>query len=285
MSFYNRSTTKIIIVEPQPMLRPRPFSGFSPVGAMFGSFMNMMSTFLMVQLMNRGNVGYNQGDMPYPYNNSVATRPYIPMSSAPSAPIGDTFVPRSSSYLYSSPGVVPASTAAASSSVATPTTVSTSTSVSSANNVTYGKKDLNFWKNLGYNPEKGQQLVNNAKKSKYRGKRHECVAVVREAINDTYYGGQTHYSRFGKACDIGDQFLNGDTHFKKIVPNWDVSPNDFPPGAIIIYRGDNGSGNGYVRGDNRGHGELAYGDGSGKGISNYDLKIKPQFIKEVWIPV
>ena len=155
---------------------------------------------------------------------------------------------------------------------------------SSLTNTRFGKKDLNFWRSLGYNPEKGQQLVENAKHSRYRGARHQCVAVVRESINDTYYGGQEHYTRFGKACNIGDQFLSNDSHFRKIIPDWDVSPDDFPPGAIIVYNGDNGNG-GYVRGDDRGHGEIAYGDGSGKGISNYDLTIKPQHIKEVWIPV
>ena len=146
-----------------------------------------------------------------------------------------------------------------------------------------GTKDLNFWKSYGYNEEKGRQLVANARRSKYIGQKHQCGAVVRDSINMTCYG-YKKYDRFHAACNTGDEFLSRDGNFRKIIPDWNVSPADFPPGAIIIYRGDSGSGDGYVKGDDRGHIEYAAGF-SNKGVSNYELNIKPQYIKEVWIPV
>ena len=275
------------------------FSGFFNALMMrmtsaYNPYVNTYSSNPFCTPLGTTGIFYNQFSMPTfsntPYKPSLSTPTYTggtPSYQGFNYGVGDYFVPsinrNNSAFMNNSfslsnsyvGGYVPPATSTS--------TVSAASTVSSTN-TTYGNKDLNFWKSLGYNEEKGKALLENAKKSKYRGARHQCVAVVREAINDTYYGGQLHYARFGKACNIGDQFLSGDSHFKKIIPDWNATKNDFPPGAIIVYRGDNGNG-GYVRGDDRGHGELAYGDGSGKGLSNYDLEIKPQFIKEVWIPV
>ncbi len=152
-------------------------------------------------------------------------------------------------------------------------------------NVQYGTKDLNFWKNLGYNPENAQKMVNNIKTEK-RGKNvsGQCGQVVRHAINSTYYGGQEHYKQFHKACNTGDEFLSKDGNFRKYVPNGTISAADIPPGAIIIYRGDTGNGQkGYVKGDPRGHIAVATGDGAHDESNRY-AKIRPDCIKEIWLP-
>lgn len=240
-----------------PMMSPYNYPGYT-LQPQF-SYNPFVQNYAAGQYEQPQQVQFNQGPIQY------TSKQYAPTSSLF---IGDMYVSTSRTNLYSSPGYyVP------------------SVEKKSDNKTTYGKKDLAFWKNLGYNEEKGKTLLEKAKRSQYRGKKHECVAVVREAINDTYYNGELHYKRFGNACKIGDDFLSSDSNFKKIIPDWGATAKDFPPGAIIVYYGDNGSGNGYVKGDSRGHGELAYGDGSGKGISNYDLEIKPDKIKEVWIPV
>ena len=152
-------------------------------------------------------------------------------------------------------------------------------------NVQYGTKDLNFWKNLGYNPENAQKMVNNVKTEK-RGKNvsGQCGQVVRHAINSTYYGGQEHYKQFHKACNTGDEVLSKDGNFRKYVPNGTISAADIPPGAIIIYRGDTGNGQkGYVKGDPRGHIAVATGDGVHDESNRY-AKIRTDCIKEIWLP-
>ena len=306
MSFRATYTTTIGINIQDSYIPMNQSFGYNPVFGMMTSLTRGISLIALATMMNKGRTNYYAPMVPYNFPGIAQTpqfAPYNPFVQNYSAPqyqytqtqfqqgplqqgplqqgqytpssslfIGDVYMPSARRNLYSNPGFIVPSAAVDKSNNA-------------ADKTKYGKKDLAFWKNLGYNEEKGKTLLEKAKRSQYRGKKHECVAVVREAINDTYYNGQLHYQRFGKACNIGDEFLCHDSNFKKVIPDWNATANDFPPGAIIVYYGDNGSGNGYVRGDARGHGELAYGDGSGKGLSNYDLAIKPDKIKEVWIPV
>lgn len=225
---------------------------------------------------------YNQVNMPT-FNNT----PYIPtyIGTTPtyqSLGLGDCFVPRSmSSNFY-------ANTSALNNSYVSgfvPATTVQSNSPATYTNTQYGSKDLNFWKNLGYNPERGQQMVNYIK-SETRGKNvsGQCGQVVRHAINSTYYGGAMHYEQFNKACNTGDEFLSKDGNFKKYVPTGEISAADIPPGAIIIYRGDTGDGKkGYVKNDPRGHIAVAVGDGEHDESNRY-AKIRTECIKEIWLP-
>ena len=143
-------------------------------------------------------------------------------------------------------------------------------------------KNIQWWKNLGYNPQKGRELMNYMRGhvTDFGG---NCVGVVREAINRVYYGGSRHYARFGKACNVGRDFLSSDRHFRKVtgVNLASINPKDIPEGVIIIY------GPGYSRKHPTcGHGEIS--NGNGRGYSDGITHIKnsgSQVIKELWIPV
>ncbi|MCM1339996.1 MAG: hypothetical protein NC191_10030 [Muribaculaceae bacterium] len=143
-------------------------------------------------------------------------------------------------------------------------------------------KNIQWWKDLGYNPQRARQLMNYMR-GHATGFKGNCVGVVRQAINKVYYGGATHYARFGKACNVGRDFLSKDKHFKKVagVNLAKINPKDIPEGVIIIY------GPGYSRKHPEcGHGEIS--NGSGRGYSDGITHIKNsgrQTIKELWIPV
>lgn len=139
--------------------------------------------------------------------------------------------------------------------------------------------DISWWVAQGFDVEKGKALsdwmVNrvNGLKEKFTG---NCVGIVREGINAIFYNGETHYTRFGKACNVGRDFLSSDSNFKKISPEG-ISPSDIPAGAIIIY------GPGYsTKNPTCGHGEVS--NGQGRGYSDGVTRIKSN-IQEIWIPV
>ncbi len=142
-------------------------------------------------------------------------------------------------------------------------------------------KNIKWWLDKGYNPDKGKALLDYAR-PRATGFRGECVGYVRKAINNVYYNGNTHYKQFGKACNVGRDFLTSDRHFKKItgVELANINPKDIPEGVFIIY------GPGYSKKHPTcGHGELS--DGNGRGYSDGITNIKNaghQKIQELWIP-
>lgn len=147
-------------------------------------------------------------------------------------------------------------------------------------------KNLSWWKSLGYNEEKGKRLSKECKKwSKYAEShkiKGECVGYVRRGINDAFYGGKQHYKRFGKAWACGDQYLSGDSNFKKInITGLHFNPEDVPAGVFVLYK--NYSSNPC------GHGEVS--DGNGHGDSDYtsnrlfQCNGKRKEPYQIWIPV
>lgn len=143
-------------------------------------------------------------------------------------------------------------------------------------------KDIQWWKNLGYNAQKGKELMNYMSQH-VTGFTGNCVGVVREAINKVYYGGNKHYKSFGKACNVGRDFLSTDKHFKKVtgIELANIDPKDIPEGVVIIY------GPGYSqKHPTCGHGEIS--NGNGKGYSDGISHIRNsgnRMIQELWIPV
>ena len=83
--------------------------------------------------------------------------------------------------------------------------------------------DIEFWKEQGYNEEKGMALAKKAKSRTRGNSQHQCAAYVRRAINRTFYSNEKgeHYTSFKKACIVGKEFLSNDKNFKKI--NVDMS--------------------------------------------------------------
>lgn len=143
-------------------------------------------------------------------------------------------------------------------------------------------KNIQWWVNLGYNKQKGKELMN-FMRPKATGFNGNCVGVVRQAINHVYYNGAKHYTQFGKACNVGRDFLSTDSNFKKVtgVDLASINVKDIPEGVIIIY------GPGYSKKHPTcGHGEIS--DGNGKGYSDGITHIKNEgnrTIKELWVPV
>lgn len=149
-----------------------------------------------------------------------------------------------------------------------------------------GNYNREWWQKLGYNESKGQALLQNGKRwsdyAQSQGVKAQCGGYVRRALNDTY---GTNFTRFGKACDTGNDYLSQMPQLKKIdVSNMKLKPSDIPPGAIVIY------GPGYSNGAGRvcGHIEISDGNGSGYSdlkthlLSNWGQRREPQ---EIWIPV
>ncbi len=146
--------------------------------------------------------------------------------------------------------------------------------------------NLDFWKENGYNEEKGVALVNKAKSKVKKKSQSQCAAFVRRAINKTFYGNEKgeHYKSFKRACIVGDEFLAHDKNFKKInVDMTKIQPEDIPAGAIVIYPSKGYSSH------SAGHIEIS--DGNGRGISDFTSRKlcqnwgKRKNPAEIWIPV
>ena len=116
--------------------------------------------------------------------------------------------------------------------------------------------------------------------AKRNGVNGNCVGEVRKAINDVYYGGDLHYEKFNRACNVGKEFLSKDKHFKKInVQGLKLNPKDVPAGVIVLY------GPGYSNGPLSycGHGEFS--DGNGHGLSDCKTQLLKKEPIEIWIPI
>ena len=146
--------------------------------------------------------------------------------------------------------------------------------------------DIEFWKDQGYNEEKGIALAKKAKSRTRGASQHQCAAYVRRAINRTFYSNEKgeHYTSFKKACIVGKEFLANDKNFKKInVDMSKIQPEDIPAGAIVIYPS-----RGYSS-HSAGHIEIS--DGKGRGISDFTSKSlcqnngRRKNPAEIWIPV
>ncbi len=149
-----------------------------------------------------------------------------------------------------------------------------------------GNYNKEWWQKLGYNESKGQALLQNGKRwsdlAQSQGVKAQCGGYVRRALNDTY---GTNFTRFGKACNTGDDYLSKMPQLKKIdVSGLNLKPTDIPPGAIVIYPP------GYSNGAGKTCGHIEISDGNGAGysdvkthlLSNWGRERKPQ---EIWIPV
>ena len=154
-------------------------------------------------------------------------------------------------------------------------------------------KNLQWWIDKGYNPEKGEKLCNAVKRhldanpiqtNGKRAIRGQCVGFVRKGINDAFYNGKMHYSSFGKAYLCGQEYLKNDSNFKQLtgVDMSQINPSDIPKGAIVLYaRGYSNS----AASQRCGHGEVS--NGNGKGYSDCLTNLKnndKQRIIEIWLP-
>ncbi len=175
-------------------------------------------------------------------------------------------------------------------------TISKSSTVKETTNTTSASlsstKNIQWWIDKGYNPQKGQKLCAATKKHldsnpiMSNGKRKisgECVGFVRKGINDAFYNGSEHYARFGKAYLCGEQYLSKDKNFKKLtgVDMSKINPADIPEGAVVLYNPGYSSG----KGSYCGHGEVS--NGNGKGYSDVLTNLKNsgnKTIREIWLP-
>lgn len=154
-------------------------------------------------------------------------------------------------------------------------------------------KNIQWWIDKGYNPQKGQKLCAATKRHldsnpiMSNGKRKitgQCVGFVRKGINDAFYNGTTHYTQFGKAYLCGEQYLSKDKNFKKLtgIDMAQINPADIPEGAVVLY--NPGYSNG--KGSYCGHGEVS--NGNGKGYSDVLTNLRNsgnKTIREIWLPV
>ena len=152
--------------------------------------------------------------------------------------------------------------------------------------------NLQWWKDQGYNEEKGLEFASVAKEvsDKMHAAKSEsgCGTGVRKSVNEYFYSDEKeHYSGGWYANVVGSKYLSIDKNFKKITIPSDMSlgPNDIPAGAIIIYDlcySDSEASAKY------GHIEVSGGNGCGYSdvtttlLSNRGRERKP---KEIWIPV
>ena len=141
---------------------------------------------------------------------------------------------------------------------------------------------LDFWKEQGYNEEKGVALAKKAKSNVLSKSHTQCTLYVRKAINKAF---KTHYTAFGNnAWEVGKNILANDKNFKKIdVDMSKIQPEDIPAGAIVIYPS-----RGY---SNHKAGHIEISDGEGHGLSDFKSKSLCQNRgnrrnpAEIWIPV
>lgn len=150
-------------------------------------------------------------------------------------------------------------------------------------------KNLSWWKAQGYNEEKGKQLAANTKRHSddlyRRGIKGECGQGVRKGIQDTFYNGATVWKSFGQARLTGDKYLSKVPHLKKInVEGMNLSKNDIPAGAIVIYDA------GYSRSSKSYCGHIEVSGGNGHGYSDLTTTLlqnrgAKKVPKEIWIPV
>ena len=218
-------------------------------------------------------------------NMSTTTSWYNPCSwfnnwsfNLPSFDFSQTSLLSNSSYNFS--GISKSNSTYSGDTFTRTSTISTS---SFSNNAV---KNLSWWKEQGYNEEKGKQLAANTKKRsdalKAAGIKSQCGRGVREGVNDTFYNGKEHHVGQDLAAKVfGDRYFANDKNLKKInVRGMNLSKEDIPAGAIIIYENysSNPAGHIEVSGGN-GHG---YSDFTSTLLQNHGIRKEP---KEIWIPV
>lgn len=185
------------------------------------------------------------------------------------------------------------------STIAKPTSTTSSTSLTSSASTTQSTtqtsstKNIQWWIDRGYNPQKGQKLCAATKRHldanpiMSNGKRKitgECVGFVRKGINDAFYNGEIHYPQFGKAYLCGEEYLSKDKNFKKLtgIDMSQINPADIPEGAIVLYNPGYSSG----KGSYCGHGEVSNGNGQGySDVLTYLRNSGNKTIREIWLPV
>lgn len=140
-----------------------------------------------------------------------------------------------------------------------------------------GKKDLAYWKSLGYDEIKGKQLAKDAVARcpfKWNG---QCVGYTRKTINKIY---GTNFQNAGAGYNFGHKILDSNElkgKFKCIKING-IKPEDIPDGAILIWPKT-----AFPRGKAAlyGHGAIAY---KGKPYSD-NVGCNTLKCNEIWIPV
>ena len=140
-----------------------------------------------------------------------------------------------------------------------------------------GKKDLSYWKSLGYDEEKGAKLAKDAVARCPFVWDHNCVGYTRETINAVY---GTKFEKAGPGYNFGHHILDSKElkgKFKCIKING-IRSEDIPDGAILIWPK---TAFGKGKAAQYGHGAIAY---HGKPYSD-NVGCNTMKCNEIWIPV
>lgn len=265
-------------------------------------FMGEYQTFMPLQ-NNVSIFGFN-GDMNYmPLQTNIFSNSNLYLNSTT---YNSTFTTPANYQMTATPTFSSPSQSVSKPSKEVKTHGSAKTNLNDAEISNKGIKNLQWWKDLGYNEENGLALARNVKKRSDElhaaGVKSQCAMGVRGGINDTYYNGSDvklktyydngklkakyegtqHYKGFGKAKDVGDNFLSKDMHFKKIdISGMELSADDIPAGVTVIYED--------YSGNKCGHIEVSGGNGHGysdfTSTSLFRNNGKDRKPKEIWIPV
>ena len=112
-------------------------------------------------------------------------------------------------------------------------------------------QNADYWKSLGYNPQKGQALAKQAAKGAAGDFLGYCATYVKRAINAVGLG--KYISCNG--CDMANVYGNN-KNFKKISGNG-IDVKKLPAGCVLVYeKGKSGYSKTY------GHTEITLGDGT-----------------------
>lgn len=180
----------------------------------------------------------------------------------------------SSSSKETSPSSAKTTLSSSSSRETTPTRQSANTQ---SHNI--GKFDPDYWKNRGYDAEKGKSLAIDAAKVK-RGTPGECVGYTRKTINRVY---GTSFTNAGKAVNFGSTILSQPelkNKFRKATAD-EIKQGGIPDGAVVLWKGGSP---GFTKGKSAtcGHGGIAY---NGSVYSNYVESRHLSTYHEIWIPI
>jgi hypothetical protein len=140
-----------------------------------------------------------------------------------------------------------------------------------------GKKDLAYWKSLGYDEQKGKELAKDAVARCPFVWNHQCVGYTRETINKVY---GTNFTKAGPGYNFGHHILDSKElkgKFKCIKING-IKPEDIPDGAILIWPK---TAFGKGKAAQYGHGAISY---HGKPYSD-NVGCNTMKCNEIWIPV
>ena len=149
-----------------------------------------------------------------------------------------------------------------------------------------GTYNLNYWKKLGYNENKGISLARDAKSHATSEPNGKCATYVKKSMQRAL---NIPYKYGVDGCEVGDKILNNDKNFKLVYDSsrdgnsCPFKAGDIPAGAVVVYPS-----RGYSS-HRAGHVEIALGNGKGAAdfvskrlFMNWGRHKEP---KQIYIPV